>query len=43
MVDSCTGFRGENIKDVIKEMLETADEKYHFLFNQMLKQEENCL
>jgi len=43
MVDSCTGFRGEKLKDVIENMLEHADEKYHFLFNHLLKQEENCL
>lgn len=43
MVSSCTGFRGENLKEVIKEMLETAEEEYHFLFNHLLKQQENCL
>ena len=44
IVDSCSGFRGENLKEMFTEMKEYVDEKYHFLFDKLLKKvSENCL
>lgn len=37
IVDSVTGFRGDKIETCLSEMKEYVDDKYHFLFDAMLK------
>ena len=44
IIDSCSGFRCDNLKSMFAEMKEYVEKKYHFLFDTLLKKEnENCL
>lgn len=44
VIDSCSGYKYENLKDMLNEMSEYVDEKYLYLFNALLKKEnQNCL
>lgn len=43
-IDSCSGFCAKNTKELFNDMKDYVDEKYHFLFNSLLKKEsQNCL
>ena len=37
IIDTITGFKGKTYKEVISEMKEYADDKYHGLFDDLLK------
>lgn len=37
IIDTITGFKGKSFKEVISEMKEYADDKYHGLFDDLLK------
>ena len=43
IIDSMSGFCGADIKKMFNEMKEYAEDKYHFLFDTLYKQQENCL
>jgi len=39
VLDSCSGFKYENLKGMLKEMSEYVEEKYTYLFDALLKKE----